>query len=343
MSKVYYKAVKDYSLTKEISDSGKELLERLIKDENIKLEKTVPVKVHFGEKGNTTYIHPANFEGILGSLKKRGVSSFYVETNAVYSGHRMDQKSHAALAKEHGFTQLPIKIADGDHGDEYEEVRIDQKHFKTAKIGRKFTRHKQVLVISHFKGHGIAGYGGALKQLGMGFAARGGKLAMHVDAKPFIIPFRCKKCHACVSKCPVNAINVDRFLPAIDHSKCIGCASCIALCRHKAIFVNFLKVNMAGRFREKLAEYAYAAHHGKRNIYITYAFNLTKGCDCIGQKMVPVARDLGIFASADPVAIDACCLDMADKAEGRKVFKGREILAYAEKISIGSAKYELKQ
>lgn len=174
----------------------------------------------------------------------------------------------------------------------------------------------------------------------MGCAARGGKLAMHLDAKPFIIPFRCKKCMTCVRNCPADAITIGCF-SRIDHKKCIGCASCIAVCPHKAVFVNLFKASLFSRFREKLAEYAYAAALGKRNIYISFAFNITKGCDCEGHVMHPIARDMGIFASLDPVAIDAACLDELERQEGRTVLKGREILAYAESLGMGSRGYSL--
>ena len=86
-------------------------------------------------------------------------------------------------------------------------------------------------------------------------------------------------------------------------------------------------------------EYAYAAHHGKRNIYLNFALNVTRGCDCEPLPMRSVIPDIGIFASADPVAIDAACYDRA--AQRGKRFRGREQLAYAEKIGMGEMRYRL--
>ena len=340
MQKVYFKRIDSYKDTPEISAAAGELLAGMVEDNGIKLQKKIPLKVHFGEKNNVTYIGQENFIGIIDYLVSSGVEPVYSETNAVYSGSRMHAKDHTALAIEHGFDRIPIEIADGDAGGEFEEVRIDKKHFDTCKIGRKIAHCSQVAVISHFKGHVLAGFGGAIKQLGMGCAARGGKLSMHVNAKPFIIPFICKKCGACIAHCPAGAIETG-FVYRIDHKKCIGCAACIAHCPHKRIFINPLKLNLSRTFREKIAEYAFAAQKGKDNIYISFALNITKECDCMPKVMKPIANDIGIFVSTDTVAIDKACIDIMDENTGKKIFGGRDIFSYSQKIGLGSAEYEL--
>ena len=342
MSRVYFKPISSYPERDTISQTARDLLEHLIAEEHISLEKEVPLKVHFGEKGNTTYITPDNFTGIISFLKEKGLSSSYIETNAVYSGERKREKEHRALARRHGFTQLPVRIADGERGHEFDEIEIAQTYFDRCKIAKGFASFRQLIIISHFKGHRLAGYGGALKQLAMGFASRGGKFEQHADSKPLIVPFRCKKCGACLKHCPVDAIDIG-FFPRINKKKCIGCASCIAVCPHGAILFNVFKLNLMKKFRCKMAEYALAARKGRSLLFITFAFNLTRGCDCEGTVMEPVARDIGLFASTDPVAIDAACLDYTDRQEGKTVFKGREILEHAEKIGVGSREYSLIQ
>jgi uncharacterized Fe-S center protein len=199
--------------------------------------------------------------------------------------------------------------------------------------------------MSHFKGHQLAGFGGAIKQLSMGCAAKGGKLAMHTDIKPRIINRKCKKCNLCKKRCNENAITIDRK-SFIDHKICVGCGACVSICPHKAVSIITLKslynVFLQGRkFREKLVEYAYAAHKDKRNIYFNFAMTITKGCDCEPKKMDPIMDDFGIFVSTDPVAIDKACYDIA-KEKG-KVFKGSEQFLYAEKTGLGSATYNLIQ
>jgi uncharacterized Fe-S center protein len=340
MAKVYFKHVDSYSKTEVIQSVSKELLDKIVRDENIKLENFIPLKVHFGEKGNNTYIASENYLGIIDYLKEKNVHSAFIETSVLYRGERNSKEKHVKLALEHGFTQLPIIIADGEHGEDYEEVEIDKNNFKNCKVAGEIARSKQLIILSHFKGHALAGFGGAIKQLGMGCASIGGKLAQHANSKPNISYFKCKACNACVKKCPVSAITINKKAK-IDKDKCIGCASCISVCPHGAISNSWV-ASISKSFNERLVEYAFAAAKNKNNIYITFAFNITRGCDCEGHSMQTIVKDLGIFASKDPVAIDMACLDMLDKTNGKTVFKrGRYTLQYAEKIGLGSSKYEL--
>lgn len=324
-----------------LGEAAGRLLERVVGKVQIELQKHIPLKVHFGEKGNKTFIPQEAFLPVIEFLEKREIKSSYIETNVMYYGQRMKKSDHLQLASDHGFDRLPVIIADGDRGEDFYEVKINGKHFDSCKLGKEFEKYNQYIVAAHFKGHAMAGFGGALKQLAMGFASRGGKVAQHLDAKPFIIPFLCKKCGACAKKCPVDAITLG-FIPKVNHSKCVGCAACMALCPQKAMTFNFLKIfsNITGKkFGEKVAEYAAAAAKGRKNIYINFASNITAGCDCEGRPMKPVIDDIGVFASTDPVAIDRACLDMAEK-KGRK-FKGEHILTHAEKTGAGRVDYDL--
>jgi uncharacterized Fe-S center protein len=340
MSKVYFKAIENYSQTEEISKTAKFLLEKIVEEEKLALEEFIPLKVHFGEKGNKTYIHPSNFQGILDYLEEKKIKTSYIETNVLYRGQRTTCENHLNLAKEHGFTQIPIIIADGDHGENYEEVVINKKNFEKCKIAKEVVNQKQIIILSHFKGHALAGFGGAIKQLAMGCASRGGKLAQHANSIPKISYLKCKACGACVRNCPENAIVLEGKAKIIK-DKCVGCASCMTVCNFGAVSNSWL-ASLSKGFNERLAEYAYAASKDKQNIYITFAFNITRNCDCDGHNMKPIVKDLGILASMDPVAIDVAALDLIDKANGRKVFRrGRYTLDYAEKIGLGSKEYEL--
>ncbi|MFA9397295.1 MAG: DUF362 domain-containing protein [Clostridiaceae bacterium] len=339
MSKVYFKAIDSYSKTEEISMAAGELIEKLVEEENVELEKFIPLKVHFGEKGNNTYIQSKNFGGIINYLKEKDIESAFIETNVLYRGERTTKEKHLNLAKEHGFTELPVIIADGEHGEAFEEVVIDKKNFNKCKVATGIAKEKQVIVISHFKGHALAGFGGAIKQLGMGCASRGGKLAQHANSIPKISTLKCKACSACAKICPENAITVDKKAK-IDKDKCVGCASCMTACPFGAISNSWI-ASISKSFNERLSEYAYAAAKGKKNIYVTYAFNITRNCDCDGHNMKPIVKDVGVFASMDPVAIDKACLDVIDKNNGKTIFRrGRYTLDYAEKIGLGSKNYE---
>ncbi|MDW7669194.1 MAG: DUF362 domain-containing protein [Bacillota bacterium] len=337
MTKVYFKKTSTENYEK-LGNFAKELLDIIVKEENYKFNNKMPVKVHFGEKGNKTFTPAYTYNQIIDYIKSKDSEPFYIETNVLYRGERTTRDSHIKLAKEHGFTQLPIVIADGDIGDEYTEVEINKDYFKSCKIGKEYNRYDKFIVLSHFKGHEVAGFGGALKQLAMGFASRGGKLAQHSEIAPVVKTSKCIGCGICVENCDVDAISIKDGVAFLKRKKCIGCAGCMAVCPEGAI-VNSWKTN---NFREKLAEYAYAASLNKDNIYISFIINITKKCDCIGHKMDIIADNVGVVASTDPLALDAASLDLLQNSSREKLFsEGRETLIHGEKIGIGSLDYDL--
>ena len=325
-------------------EAGKKVLQALIEEHQLDLEKDLPIKLHFGEKGNRTYLKPEVYDPVIDLLESAGSKSSFTETSVLYGGERFEAARHIKLAVSHGFTRIPVMIADGDHGECSASIPIPGgKHFTSAAIAEKLAAAPQVLVVSHFKGHLLAGFGGAIKQLSMGFASKGGKMAMHLSVKPHIKSRKCRKCKLCLSRCNANAIETgEKFF--IDPDKCVGCGACFAICPHKAISIlsfSGLKNMLFGNryFREKLVEYALAAHRGKKNIYLTFAVDIAPGCDCDPRKMAPCIPDIGVFASLDPVAVDAACYDAAAKAGKR--FRGGEQLGYAEKIGLGSTDYRI--
>ena len=342
MSNVYFLPLADAD-NAEISASAAKLFEHIIKAENIALSEYIPLKVHCGEAGNRTFIRPECYNGVIDILEKRSIRSCFIETSVLYGGKRGNKAAHTRLAADHGFTRIPFTVADGENGEMSYNVSIDGKHFKQCHLGKGFEEYDQLLVMSHFKGHALAGFGGSIKQLSMGFASKGGKMAMHLGVKPRIRKWFCKKCGLCLKRCQVNAITLEPK-PKIDSSKCLGCGACYSACRNHAVSILSLKglVNAVfkGRFfREKLVEYAFAGHKGKKNIYINFALNITRGCDCEPHPMRKISRDIGVFCSLDPVAADRACIDALKE---RKVkFKGVEQLDYAERIGMGSNEYEL--
>lgn len=336
MSNVYYKKYNgnDPEILKQLA---KEVFEHIIEADNITLEKKIPIKVHFGEKGNETYVPSGSYNGLIAALNERNIETSYIETNVLYRGSRTTKENHIALAKDHGFTQIPIIIADGEMGEAVHEVEINKKYFDKVKLGKAFEDYDQILVTSHFKGHVMAGFGGALKQLAMGFASRSGKMAQHSKQTPTVNGSKCTSCGICLTKCDVDAIHIEDHA-VISEDKCVGCAGCIAVCPQGAITNDWGAAN----FKEKIAEYAYGASLNKKHIYINFLINVTKQCDCVGQHFDPIADHVGIFASMDPVAIDTACLDILQKNENSDIFDGgRVTLDHAKKIGFGSSDYKL--
>lgn len=344
MPDVYFKRFNGGSNPEIVKVFSRALLERIVTEEKIELEKEIPLKVHFGEKGNVTYIKPENYDGVIDYLEEKSIKPFFIETTVLYGGQRYKKDLHLKTAEENGFTRIPVIIADGEHGESFDEIEINKKHFKTCKIGKEFSGYGQLFILSHFKGHMLAGFGGALKQLSMGHASKGGKLAMHLGIKPRIKNRKCEQCGLCKSKCAKDAITIGEK-SYIDHSLCVGCGACLAVCPRKAVTVftarGIFKAAFGNRFTEKIAEYAYAGQKGKRNIYLNFLMNITKGCDCEGKVMPVIMDDIGILTSTDPVAIDKASYDLVRKAGKR--FRGYGTFAYAARIGLGSTDYVLKE
>ncbi|MFH1619852.1 MAG: DUF362 domain-containing protein, partial [bacterium] len=294
------------------------------------------VKVHFGEKGNKNFIPPELLKGLVTELK-----GTFVETNTLYGGSRSDTKKHAATAREHGWGYAPIDILDS--GGE-KAVPYNGRHFSRVIVGRNMENYGSFLVISHFKGHGSSGFGGAIKNVAMGFAAPSGKKAQHSRQFPWIDSGKCMRCGMCREECPVGAIREDF---AIDKSKCIGCGKCAAGCPYGAM-QSSQKSSRGDNFQEKLADYAKGITAAGSFIYINLLMNISSACDCSARAPKPFMGDVGIAASNDPVALDKASYDLVNKAASSDdVFRdktgtsGLHCLEYAEKIGLGTRKYKL--
>ena len=302
---------------------------------NFKPKGKLAVKVHFGEDGNENYIPPALLKDLVTGLK-----GTFVETNTLYGGSRSDSKTHIATARKHGWGYAPIEILDTD-GET--AVPYKGKYFSKVLLGKTMANYGSFLVISHFKGHGGSGFGGAIKNLAMGFASPNGKKAQHSGQFPTINK-KCTKCGICIRNCPVGAIGADYV---IDRKKCIGCGKCVEICPYAAI--DSAPASTKGiAFQEKLAEYARGVTAGGKFTYINLLMNISAACDCRAGAPAPFMGDVGLLASNDPVALDQASFDLVNKAAGiEDAFKhetgvsGVPCLEYAAAIKLGSRKYRL--
>ncbi|MFA5275710.1 MAG: HAD-IA family hydrolase [Candidatus Omnitrophota bacterium] len=350
-SKVYYIPVKNSDDINSISRKLKALLKKSgILDFTHRGYKTA-VKMHFGEEGNTGFVRPEYVRIICDELKRKGAAAFLSDTNALYHGRRTNSKDHLALAAEHGFTQesigTKIIIPDDKKKANTVDVKIGQKFIGAAKIARIFIESDTLIAISHFKGHIMTGFGGSLKNVGMGCAARAGKLMQHSDVSPVVYEAKCTGCAACFKVCPAGAIQIKNNKSVINGLKCIGCASCIAVCPQGAIDVNW---ESGGRnLAQKMVEYAFAVLKNKKKMaFFNFAVKITKECDCLAKDDPRIAPDVGIFASTDPVSVDKASLDLVNKACGRDIFQelhpnrdGTIQLKYAHSLGLGNLDYEL--
>jgi uncharacterized Fe-S center protein len=347
-------------------------MERLVKRAGIETidfkDQYVAVKIHFGEPGNLAFIRPNYAATLTTLLRSLGAKPFLTDSNTLYSGGRSNAVDHLQSAMENGFNPISAKcnviIADGVKGTDCREVPVNGEYCKAPKIGAAIVDADIVISMNHFKGHEQTGFGGALKNLGMGSASVAGKLELHSASQPVIDKECCTGCRICVKYCAHDAIHLGSDKKAvIDYDKCVGCGQCVALCQYEGAVQG--EGDTSERLNYKIAEYAKAVVLDKPHFHISFIMNVSPECDCWNHNDAAIVPDLGILASFDPVALDQACADLVIKApalggsrlaekhahehlEGKDKFKlvhpdthWQAGLEHAEKIGLGTRKYEL--
>ena len=297
-------------------------LEKLIKKAGIGdidfKNKYVAIKIHFGEPGNLAYLRPNYAKVVADVVKELGGKPFLTDCNTLYVGARKNALDHIDAAYLNGFTPFStgcnVIIADGLKGTDESYVEIDKEYVKTAKIGRAIMDADIVISLNHFKGHEGAGFGGAIKNIGMGCGSRAGKMEMHSNGKPVVLSEECKKCKQCIKICAHGAISYGEDGKArIDHTKCVGCGRCIGICNFDAIESKYDEA--ADILNKKMAEYAYAVVKDRPQFHISLICDVSPNCDCHAENDLPIVPDIGMLASFDMVALDKACADLVNKQE----------------------------
>ncbi|MEE9121396.1 MAG: DUF362 domain-containing protein [Syntrophobacteria bacterium] len=334
-------------------------------DEIVKERHLVAIKLHFGEKGNTAYIPPIHLRHLVNRIKNLGGKPFLTDTNTLYVGSRTNSVDHLSTAIENGFAfavaGAPLTIADGLRGNSGVAVAVNLPLYEEVYIGADVVHADSLISAAHFKGHELAGFGGTIKNLGMGCASRRGKLAQHCEISPEFEVKKCIGCGECVAHCPPDAIELVKKKAIKDSDKCIGCGECIAVCPEEAVSIPW--DSDTARFQKKMVEYTVGVLKGKeeRSIFLNFVTKVTPQCDCYGYSDTPLVKDLGILASRDLVAIDQaavdlvnaqpaladCCLE-TNRGPGEDKFRGvyphidwSIQLGYAEELGLGTRDYEL--
>ena len=275
---------------------------------NIDMEgKFVAIKMHFGELGNLAYLRP-NYAKVVADLcKEQGGMPFLTDCNTLYPGSRKNALEHLTCAQLNGFwpmtTGCQVIIADGLRGTDEVEVPVPNGEYcKTAKIGRAIMDADIFISLSHFKGHESTGFGGAIKNIGMGCGSRAGKMEQHASGHPAVQEDLCRGCHRCAKECGSDAIYYNEKNKAvIDQDKCKGCGRCIGACNFDAIYALCDSANeMLDR---KMAEYAAAVCDGRPTFHISLVQDISPNCDCHGENDAPILPDIGMFASFDPLSL----------------------------------------
>ncbi|MBQ7090619.1 MAG: DUF362 domain-containing protein [Clostridia bacterium] len=328
--------------------------------------KYTAIKIHFGELGNLAFLRPNYARVVADLVKELGGKPFLTDCNTLYVGSRKNALDHLETAYLNGFSPLTtgchILIGDGLKGTDEVYVPVDGEYVKEAKIGRAVMDADVFISLNHFKGHECTGFGGALKNIGMGCGSRAGKMEMHSDGKPFVVQKKCIGCRACAKICAHDAPAFAENKATIDHAKCVGCGRCLGICPTDAI--RDASDSSNERLNFKIAEYSKAVVQDRPHFHISLICDVSPNCDCHAENDAAIIPNVGMLASFDPVALDQACADLCnaqpalansqlgDNLKGSPA-KGdrfvlnhpdtdwRACLAHAEKIGLGSREYEL--
>ena len=364
-SKVYFA-----DLRADVHENLQQKLTRLMKTAGMGdidfQDKFVAIKLHFGEPGNLAFLRPNWARTVADFVKERGGKPFLTDCNTLYVGGRKNALDHMDSAMLNGFnpmtTGCQIIIGDGLKGsDEVEVPVVGGEYVKNAKIGRAVMDADVFISLTHFKGHEEAGFGGCLKNIGMGCGSRAGKMEQHNAGKPHVAQKHCIGCGQCRKICAHGAPIIENGKAHIDHDRCVGCGRCIAVCPKNAVQINWDETTI--NLNRKIAEYTKAVVDGRPCFHISLVIDVSPTCDCRPENDMAIVPNVGMFASFDPVALDMACVDAVNaqtplrgsaaddahaKAHVHDHFQRlhpdtnwRSCLEHGEKIGIGTREYEL--
>lgn len=351
-AKVYFVPVVDGLTIEEQAAAMAKAYELSQSDEAVAKNDFVAIKLHVGERKNTTHVKPALIRQLVDKVQAKGGQAFLTETSTLYKGERENAVRHILHAHRHGFgidqVGAPFIMADGLAGNTEYEVTVNGELHESVKVAREIVAADAILVVSHPTGHVAAGLGACIKNLGMGLSSRMGKMRQHSAMLPEIISDACKYCQKCLKWCPENAIVEQNGKAYITSEKCIGCGECLAVCRFDAVKYDWNAES--GYMQRSMAEHAYGVVKEKQGKIMCFnvLIDMTKDCDCFSVKQTKMIADIGILVSSDPVAVDMATLDLTAKAHGKTLaemaYAHHDALIqveHAAKIGMGTMEYEL--
>lgn len=350
-------------------------LKKLIKKAGIEQidmdNKFVAIKMHFGELGNLSYLRPNYAKAVADVVKELGGKPFLTDCNTLYPGSRKNALEHLECAWENGFTPMtvgcPVIIGDGLKGtDDVTVPVINGEYIKEAKIGHAIMDADVFISLTHFKGHEMTGFGGTIKNIGMGCGSRAGKKDQHINGKPTILEEQCKGCMRCMRECANEGLIFDVATKkmSINPDNCVGCGRCLGACNFDAI--EFANWAASKELNYRMAEYTKAVVDGRPCFHISLVLDVSPNCDCHSENDAPILPNIGMFASFDPLALDQACVDACLKAaplpnsqlsdnmakhnfedhldhftNSTPESEWQTCLEHSEKIGLGSREYEL--
>ncbi len=312
----------------------------------------VAIKVHVGEKNNTTHVKPELVAEAVNISRSAGAQPFITDTATLYKGERENAIKHTIHAYRHGFhvgrTGAPFIALDGLSGTDEAEVEVNGQLHNTVKIAGQVLLADALIVISHATGHMGSGIGAAIKNVGMGLTSRSGKMRQHSSITPEVNPEKCENCGKCRKWCPTDAISERENVSYIAREDCIGCGECIAVCRYGAVKYDFAIESPV--LQRSMAEHAAGVirHFREKVVYLNVLTDMTRDCDCLNKRQKKEVPDIGVLGSKDIVAIDQATLDITARVHGQNL--GEKFhpkldpaiqIEHAEKMGLGNRKYRL--
>ncbi|MEM2583536.1 MAG: DUF362 domain-containing protein [Candidatus Thermoplasmatota archaeon] len=342
MNEIYFKSASTPFAKDAIHLSIEKIFEKV---NRIEKGDIVAVKLHMGELGNNAYVRPFFIRKIVNIVKKAGGKPFITDTTTLYGGHRGNAIDYLYTASMHGFSissmNCPIIIADGLLGKDEEIIDINGEKVAVAKA---IIESDYLLAVSHFKGHGMTGFGGAIKNVGMGCCSKAGKAWQHSASKPAHDKSKCIVCKKCLVFCPSKAIYEKNGEIFIDYEKCKGCGACTVLCEQGCFYIS--DANELQR-RIAIACKAIIQKFGEKVSFINFLTDITPRCDCCSFPDKPLINDIGILSGSDIVAIDKASYDLVCNHAGKDIFyeihkiDGKIQLIEGEKVGVGKMEYKL--
>jgi uncharacterized protein len=302
-----------------------------------KIGEKIAIKLHMGEPGNKFYLKPETVKPVVDALLSIGCRPFLFDSPVMYKGNRDTEEKYLASAKKHGFDKLGIPIIVSN-----ESIPVKMGHL-TYEVCRALADADGVLIQTHVKGHFCSGFGGAIKNLGMGALSVSSKKEIHEGGEP-IYREGCIMCGKCEKVCPTKNVRYENKRPYFDKSFCVGCSNCAIYCPVNAIHP---KVAI---FDTLLAEGAGAALKLFKKYYcVNFFIQVAENCDCWSAGNKILAADVGIILGKDIVAVERASADLARETHGRDIFEETSHksplvhIKEAESLGLGKQKYTLKR
>ncbi len=292
----------------------------------------VAIKLHVGELGNPFYVQPFFVHDIIRKVKEQGGKPFLTDSNTYYQAHRNNAVDHMATALMNGFNLAPFIVADGLKSENYRLVKT-KGILDEIEVSGAIAEADAMIVVSHDKGHELTGFGGAIKNLGMGCTPKTGKLRQHRTVGLKIDESKCTGCGKCKQVCALNLPQIIEGKARNTSPLCMRCPMCKQACPAEAISFTH---------QDDLCRAIASAAYGVLNTFkpnkvsfVSFAKDISQYCDCLPGPGKIMMQDVGILASNSPVSIDAAFLNKVDYKAFNDAYHVDCMLQIEEALAIG--------